>query len=66
MVESDHVYAIESADGKRLLYEADTLEGILLAAAEIHIDYPGEEFVVMKGGEYDGAATLLAQTGFAA
>ena len=60
-VETESVYTIESPDGTRLFYESETLEGILNAAACIHEDFPGEDFVVMKGGVYDGAATLLAQ-----
>lgn len=60
-MEVQPVYTIESADGTRLFYEAPTLEGILNAAACIHEDFPDEDFVVMRGGLYDGAATLLAK-----
>lgn len=59
------VYAIESADGTRLLYQAETLEGILNAAASAREDFPGDELIVTKGGSYDPQATLLIQEGLA-
>lgn len=60
------LYAIESPDGARLYYQAETLEGILNAAACMRDDFPDREFVVLKGGEYDGQATLVAQEGLLA
>lgn len=60
---SELLYAIESPDGSKLYYQAETLEGILNAAACMRDDFPGCEFVVLKGGEYDGQATLQAQEG---
>ena len=65
-VEIESVYTIESPDGTRLFYESETLEGILNAAACIREDFPDEEFVVMRGGRYDGIATCLAQEGMCA
>lgn len=62
-IESHLLYSVESPDGTRLFYEAETLEAILNAAACILEDFPGEEFVVMKGGQYDATATLLALDG---
>jgi len=59
------VWAIESADRRRLYYQAPDIGGIMNAAAEIRTDFPGEEFIVTKGGEYDAQATLQAQEGLA-
>lgn len=59
------IYSIESADGTRLLYQAESLEGILNAAASAREDFPSEELIVTKGGQYDAQATLLIQEGLA-
>jgi hypothetical protein len=59
------VYAIETADRRWLLYQAEDLEGILNAAASAREDFPGEEIIVTKGGQYDPQATLLIQDGLA-
>jgi hypothetical protein len=57
------LWTIESPDGTRLFYSAETLDGILNAAACIRDDFPGEEFIVRRAGAYDASATLLAQEG---
>jgi hypothetical protein len=64
-VHAELIWAIESADRSRLLYQAEELEGILNAAACARDDFPGEEFIITKRGEYDAQATLLAQEGLA-
>ncbi len=66
MMNTELLYSIESPDGKRLYYQGESVEAIIAAAAEIHIDFPGEEFVVMKGGEYDATVTGLVLDGMAA
>jgi hypothetical protein len=63
---NEPLYAIESTDGSRLLYQADTLEGIVNAAAYLRDDFPGEEFIVTKAGAYDATATVLVQEGLVA
>lgn len=64
-VHTELVYAIESPDGSRLYYQAETLEGILNAAACMREDFPKAEFIVKRGGEFDASATALAQDGMA-
>ncbi len=57
------VYAIESPDKKRLYHLAENPQAILNAASEMRTDFPGEDFIVTKGGEYDAQLTLAAQEG---
>jgi len=64
-IHTEPIWAIESADGTRLFYAAPEWEGIMNAAAEMRVDFPGEEFVVTKAGRYDAQATLAAQEGLA-
>ncbi len=57
------VYAIESPDRSRLYSQSEEQEGILNAAAEMRTDFPGEDFIITKRGEYDAHLTLIAQEG---
>jgi len=63
-IQTRALYTIESPDGRRLFYEAENVDAIILAADYIREDFPGEEWIVKKGGEYDGGLTALAQEGW--
>ena len=61
-VHTEFLYALVSADGSRLVAEAEDLESILLAAATLRED--GEDvdsMVVLRAGNYDGGTTALVQ-----
>ena len=64
-VHTELLYQLVSADRGLLIAEAETIEAILLAVQTIAED--GEDvsnFLVMKGGRYDGVATAMAQEGW--
>lgn len=70
MITTDPIWSIVCGD--TLIAEADSLDGILLAARTIRDETEEagmptgflDELVVMKAGVYDAAATGAAQTGW--
>lgn len=60
-VHTELLYALVLPETDRLLAEADNLDAILLAARTIAEEEGIDGFVVLRGGEFDGTATAMAQ-----